>query len=909
MSDRALVQKFLSRIRTDNLADVGVGEFIDADHLLNHPDFQNRRHLIDAIAARIATNERELTDIRALAARHFGTEWFHTEASPNMDAPQRERKQSVWNRLAKGFANLPWVVHALLILAMFFAVSLLIVDPKRPEKVSPPSTVPTPPEALESSNKWIKEELPSIDLVYEKVVKSEPRSLSETDYRALVFGVISITLGFTWISLPGFLRRHRRREVEALRKSSRTKRRDLSRQALAENASRRLIYEVPETTPMADSAASDSATILGRLFGEVDTSKIDTDRTIQATALAGGRIVPVTATQRIARSVVILVDVESGSHPWLGSIDWLLSRWAALGVRYKRYDYRFEPTWLTDTKTGFATSFERISHRADGEPLLIISRRLTSQGMTGEAAWLRHISAWPTHAWLDPSPSPPESLPSGYVTDVKYLELKGFKRFPMSIAGLISLANHLVSNGEGRPPSDWPAPQSLDDPKVREAARVWALFAALVPDPTWEQLRAARLALPEVRRVMTRDCDLQTLIEWVEQRIHDNAVSRDGTTLDLPQSFIDDLILEQRKIECEDDSKEVPLERRAREMLLAQLDGSAPKNVFMHQFWQLTRMRHELAVDPDRAMQLVGPLVGSAWHEEALEAISHELRRETQTRRMSRSIRAGLGSIVDPERSGIRLFHLIFPPRPMAFAGLLLCTVLAGVGWAALHFRSPVQDAILTTKVNVQDVIPLDYRLSVEEADGNNPFNGVRLDEWRLLGQGRGESGSLAIIEYADYTWIAFGENDDYVRLIMIDERGGDVLFISNLGPSGRSEVFNLRTLDQRLNALSGAEIYITQSYRSFLSSTNTQSYQYNAEFFDFIKSKSYVVEYDNELIYLKFPWTDDVFSIWHSTSGFYEICEGFESPTHRGDCVAVFSTEELASVIRTRSAIPDNSE
>src|SRR5262249_60137028 len=168
------------------------------------------------------------------------------------------------------------------------------------------------------------------------------------------------------------------------------------------------------------------------LFGRVQGEALDVNRTIDATLAQGGRFVAVTAERRVSRTLTIIVDVEGGSHPWLTDIQWLLDRWHALGVQFQRYDFQFEPLFLINAATRIPILLEKLARRAEGEPLLIFSRRLTGQDFRGEARWLRYAEAWPVRAWLDPAPRPPEELPAAYQNEINRLAHRGFRRFPFN---------------------------------------------------------------------------------------------------------------------------------------------------------------------------------------------------------------------------------------------------------------------------------------------------------------------------------------------------------------------------------------------------------------------------------------------------------------------------------------------
>jgi len=130
------------------------------------------------------------------------------------------------------------------------------------------------------------------------------------------------------------------------------------------------------------------------------------------------------------------------------------------------------------------TTLERLARRSGGEPLVIVSRKLTGQQYRGEARWLREVQAWPTRAWLDPAPRSYEELPHAYQIEIERLSRRGFHRFPFTEKGLVALATYLASEGRSVMTPDWPILPPLSDPRVADAVEKWALFSSLVPDPT-----------------------------------------------------------------------------------------------------------------------------------------------------------------------------------------------------------------------------------------------------------------------------------------------------------------------------------------------------------------------------------------------------------------------------------------
>ena len=709
----------LDQIRAQRIAPVGVDEYVQVDRLLlRRPELRQqaaREELRYALASLLATDADQWSKIWNLSK-----EWLDDEVVPvttpigrQVDATASiDASISPAERALRAFADLPrWLMGlgAAVLLATLAVLLLALVGGFDPVVVVKPPPADFAPEG--ATTQWRKVPLDQDARSIDIAVPNKPRDMSAKDSPVFVISGLLLILGVCWVLLPQRIRKMRREQAEANGKRGLEQRREMSREAERGNVSRRLIYHVVRVPPMRDDAAADTATMLGRLFGRNPDSTLDVDRTIDATVAEGGRFVPVLTERRVARSLTLLVDVEGGSHPWLNDINWLLDRWRVLGVQFQRYEYQFEPLFLTDAATNLHTAIEKLARRAAGEPLLIISRKLIAQEFHGEARWLRHARAWPTRAWLDPSPRPPEELPDAYRSEIARLARRGFRRFPFTEQGLVALASFLVSEGHGLAAPEWPELPPLSDRNVAEAVEKWALFASLVPDPTWEQLQAVRESFPEIHAVLPENRHLQCLLEWAEQMNDGNrAESSDGITLELDARRVDELILRFRKAEAGLPETQ-QLENRCRRLLLAQLSATEPEDPLMHQFWQLKRVRHELVLNPDKALALLGSLIAGPWHDEVLEVVGTELKRDKTVKSLPAGTSDAMRLAVDYDSNLLRLGDLVHLPR--AFLAPIVATVviLVSLTFILLEDIPLLGDALLSVSSNFAGIVPRDYRL------------------------------------------------------------------------------------------------------------------------------------------------------------------------------------------------------
>ncbi len=456
---------------------------------------------------------------------------------------------------------------------------------------------------------------------------------------------------------------------------------------------------------MEEAAIDDAATLLGRLFHTGLSDNLDVAATVRMSIDAGGRFVPVYAEFPLGRGFTVLADTERGDSPWLAGIRWVLERWAALGVHFEVYEFQFDPQFVTAQTTKTTSTLSELARRARGEPLLVISRTLSTQGLQGRADWLDDLDAWPVKAWLDPDPRPLRERRRER-DEIGKLEQLGLKRFPFSPRGIRALARYFSEAGEGVSAPPWPDLPPLHDPQVAEGLRTWALLAALVPDASWDQLDAIRRHFPELVAVLPEPYHVQRLIEWVmrEDGVR-QAESEDGRTLVLSDALVERLIREQRRLEV-GTPKVQRLEAKGRRLLLQQLDATPPEDELLHQLWEAKRVSHLLYLEPRQAMETLPELLESAAGTEVLQAVETELDREAVAVAFESAVRSHLSVLAGRAADRLRLMDLLGGPWRL-WIPAMAATAIAMVGLFMAGISVDVGSWLLTLPPSGRNVLVL----------------------------------------------------------------------------------------------------------------------------------------------------------------------------------------------------------
>ncbi|ETX01044.1 MAG: hypothetical protein ETSY1_08965 [Candidatus Entotheonella factor] len=676
------VNAFLDAVSERHIRRLGPADYLAVQHLLQRRPDLSRDELRAALASLLATNRDQWRQMANLFDRFAAPLPEERRASISPDA------RPTWK---SALHNLPhqWRLAGLMVvlgLALTLAVGLLLWQPQVQDSSDTSSPLPKTEQTTHETRWILREVTPAQTQTLDLPPQRRP-----WDYRdgwTITLAAVLVLLGLRWLMLPGMVVRSRRQQSEQRRQHVARERRRLAQQAERQHAPLALTYHVVRHAPMEATAVDDAATLLGRLFHTGLSDDLDVAATVRTSIDAGGRFVPVYAEFPVGRGFTVLVDTERGDSPWLLGIRWVLERWAALGVRFEVYEFQFDPQFVTAQATHTTSTFANLARRVRGEPLLVISRTLSTQGLQGWADWLDDIDAWPVKAWLDPDPRPLRERRRER-EEIGKLEQLGLRRFPFSPRGLRALARYFSEAGEGVTVPPWPDLPPLNNLQVAEGLRTWALLAALVPDASWDQLDAIRRYFPELVAVLPEPYHVQRLIEWVmrEDGVR-QAESENGRTLVLSDALVERLIREQRQRDAAK-PKAQRLETRGRQLLLHQLDATPPQDELLRQLWEAKRVSHLLYLQPEQAMESLHELLDGAAGTEVLQAVEAELDREVMATVFEPGMRGRLSVLAGRAADRLRLMDLLGGSRrswmlavsatAMAIVGLLM----AGIGFDA----------------------------------------------------------------------------------------------------------------------------------------------------------------------------------------------------------------------------------
>ncbi len=474
-----------------------------------------------------------------------------------------------------------------------------------------------------------------------------------------------LALGIHLHRLPAIVGGSRQQALEHRRKEGHAKRVDWEERRRDAGLPLEISYRVDRFPAVSKKAILDSAQPLGRIFREERSDDLDVDRTLDRTVRRAGMFSPVLLSRQLREEVLVLIDREEGDYPWLGPFRRLVAAWAALGVTLRVYEmeggYSFEEV---DPRNPEGEDFgsdlltlDPLTRRTRGLPLIFFSRHLDPVARKKASPWLQALPNWPRRAWLDPDPLPWKELRPAHRAVIEGWEREGLRRFPLTGDGIVRLAWYLAGRPPGRATEVSLLPLAEERPaagsgnSTEEALRLWGLAAALVPDPTWDQLEAIRRHFPEIRETLSENRYVQRLLQWMAREM--GAPRRDlsqDRRLEISREVEDTLIREQRALD-EALPWEERFETRARRLLLQQLAPTRPEDRLDAGWWEFKQTMH-LAVLRDEAAQrrLKGYLQGP-WAPEAAPKVLAELDRQeggSTTEVWPQEIREELRAEVDP---------------------------------------------------------------------------------------------------------------------------------------------------------------------------------------------------------------------------------------------------------------------
>jgi hypothetical protein len=432
---------------------IGVGEYQAAARLLDKWQDAPASEIRLALAALLATNLAQ----RAIVLETFDALYSHQSrvAPPIGD---RQRRRTVLSRTR------PWhgatlVLVALLGGALYSAYRDQTPPPPPPNNESPVDPDPPPPPP------------PGGSVPPDPILPAEPviPQRATVALSALAAACAAITI-FMAV-------RSRRGDLNATLKAWRDR---IGEMVGPYYYVARADYVM---APGVQLGSGDAATILGRRFApSTARTRIDVDRTLDATLDAGLRPVFVFEQPRVQAPILVLRDLGIEMRPWERKVDALLARLMRSGVRLERWYFEEDAARVSQTPFGRTIALEALAQRYDGAALLVISTGAGLVNAEGERRpWWRVIETWSDRAWLTP------------INHLHYwrreLRNPSFLKvpvWPMTRTGIIAAAR-VLTGGDVKVDrtSDAPGVYATDVERMKQ-------LVALVPYPTLEQAEALR---------------------------------------------------------------------------------------------------------------------------------------------------------------------------------------------------------------------------------------------------------------------------------------------------------------------------------------------------------------------------------------------------------------------------------
>lgn len=479
---------------------------------------------------------------------------------------------------------------------------------------------------------------PSLQLIHEEITRAVPDGAGLNDLRvwlllialALLVALPFSTLGLAWFRLPAEVRKRLPLQLEA--QQLRALERRSAHQDAGEPHDGRPVYLVPAVPIAPLSVLEDAANLLGRLYRAEHGIELDVDATLDATLQSGGRLQPIYAPRRVARELLVFIDVETGPYPLLEPFLRVLDYWERIGVPIVRMRFSRWPGRLSPERELRSLGLRDVARSHETAILLVFSRQLRPpQDHEDAFDWIEEIGAWPLRAWIDADPRTYRQRSQMECYDLERIEKSGLLRFPFSKDGLLAVSRFFAAEGIGvRPPPEAALPSMLDAP-VAVAVQQLSVAAALVPDPSFDQVDHFRRLLPGVEAALPTASCVYLLLAYLAERSGQDVDGGHGY-LNIPLEKEDELIRElreQQPLRPQEGYKLSPSEALVRQELLIQLgDGSQLKEDSLDWwFWYLRCGLHLAALEPKRMPEIYRKLLDSPVAPEASERIEQELRR------------------------------------------------------------------------------------------------------------------------------------------------------------------------------------------------------------------------------------------------------------------------------------------
>jgi sulfatase modifying factor 1 len=567
---------------------------------------------------------------------------------------------------------------------------------QRPPELDPPTTPSSEASAVSSDFTQPIDPQPEADgslaapppLVEVLRLRPEPNPATRA-VTGIILWLVSLLLSTLAIRWLGARRRHVLAREEEDRQAM-----NLRRQQAEDDDAQLLTYAVERFPPLPAAVIDDGAAILGRLIELGRGSELDVAATLDATVREAGRFAPIVHPSRRQHHLTVLVDVETGCHPFLHAFLSVLTRWHQLGVRIERFDFKHRPRFVQPCAVdGDSESLrmdaaprltlDELARRGEGSPLLIATRMAELAEKRGAMPWLRHVGAWPVRVVLDLDPRPLAERDGETHRVVALLRRSGIVRFPYTPEGLRALAMHLTY-GAG---TAVPEPALRPWREVLPALQRWAALAACVPDPTWLQLEAFRRHFDDLRQALPDQRYVQRLLDWLRSQ-KENPISADGGRLAISGALVTRLLEDLRHAEGLVPGQISTVERHARELIIRQIEAATPTSGVMSERRAMRLAFHRAILEPARADALL-PFFGCGVAPELKSMLAAHIGRVPHP---SGSTWRSLSERLAPATRGpIPLRHLLARPwwQPEDVPLLVIVAGASAGAWLAL--AAPIQ--------------------------------------------------------------------------------------------------------------------------------------------------------------------------------------------------------------------------
>jgi formylglycine-generating enzyme required for sulfatase activity len=676
-------------------------DLIDAQRWLNAEPELGASQLRAGLASLLARDPEEWRRIARLVEQFCDRRLDATGVTAVAEAPRSADASAPVRRVHRPDTPMPPVVGALVAAgrtgrvvvlggAITLAVALLIVSPWLTQEVvetvelgvPEPSGVQTtePPAAVVSEQAWKFVERASAQIITARL----PLSLGWTwSFVLCLASAALVALGLRWRRLATeaqSISEQQDAEAEAERKA-------LEDTWVKQGAPPLHLFSVDPPPPLAEKTLVDSAALLTRIRASEPSAELDVEGTARRTADQAGRVVEVYHTRTLPLPLVLCLDLGAGDHPWRQRMERVALSWRQQGVALDLFVFRgHDPGTVYRWEDREPMGLAELGRRTEGRPLVLMSHGLSARALRGTKAWARALDAWPRRVWIDPDPRPPDKHKRAEIAD---LGSRGLTRFPFNDDGLLAALRALAGGAPVEVPAAVPAPA------VGEAAfAAWALAAALVPDPTWDQLESFRARIPMLAAAFPDASHVVWLEDWVARQPESEGEARRSAGDGLAVSTgLQDRLLRQWRAAAATAPELRELAAQVDRLLLEQLSRSEPAHgSWEHAVWSLKIAWIRARLHPEQAFLQLAPALEGPLRRAAALMLRGELERQSARPLAGAdwvlSTREVLADAVDTEPR-LGLTRLVALP---SWKSVALSWMAAGI-WAAWVFGLDIEVA------------------------------------------------------------------------------------------------------------------------------------------------------------------------------------------------------------------------